>query len=295
MLVVALAMLLCSAGAPSPEVKKHLEAPPTITPQFLGAALDRRAERIVTVAPSVTEILFALGAGDRVVGVSRYDDHPPEVKSLARVGGFLDPNAESIVALKPDLVVGVPNAGNRPVLERIAKLGIAVYVVPGNSLADVFWAMRALGALLGGEAKPRAEALEKKMKNEIDLLAGSLAKDSTPKVAFVYGRSPLVLAGPDSFADGLLAILNAKNIAATGPAYPQYSIERLVLDRPDVILDASEAHDEGSAPWLKFPTIPAVKNHRVHALPLGDVLRPGPRIVEGMRRVATLLHPDQQN
>jgi iron complex transport system substrate-binding protein len=285
----AFAIGLSVLGAPG--IERFFDQPPSVPPQFLSHAAEKPPQRIVTVAPSVTELVFALGAGDRIVGVSRYDDHPASVRALPKVGGFLDPNPEAILALRPDLVVGVPNAGNRPALDRIAKLGVSVLVVPGNSLADVFHATRALAPVLGGDAQAKAENLEHDMKKELEALARAIAAAEAPRVAWVYGRSPLILAGPNSFADAILTMLNAKNIVTSGPAYPQYSIEKLVLDRPDVILDASEEHDDGAAPWLRFSTIPAVKNHRVFALQLDEILRPGPRLVDGMKKVAKLLHP----
>jgi iron complex transport system substrate-binding protein len=295
--ILALAWPVCARAAETDierRMRALIEAPPTLAPQFLGETKrGTTAKRIVTVAPSVTEMIFALGHGASVVGVSRYDEQPSEVRALPRVGGFLDPNVEAIVALKPDLVVGVPNAGNRPALERVAKLGVPVFVVPGNSLADVFHAARALAPVLGGEAPARAEKLLAQIERELASLARAVAEGKPPKVAFVYGWTPLVLAGPGSFADALLGVLNGKNVVTAGTAYPQYAVEKLIEDQPDVIIDASEAHTGAASPWMRFPSLAAVKSGRVHNLRLGDVLLPGPRIVRGMRLVAALLHPDR--
>lgn len=277
-------------------IRAVIEEAPSVEPGFLGGT-GRRFEdpphRIVTVAPSATELLFALGAGDRVVGVSRYDDHPRVVASLPRVGGFLDPNVEAIISLEPDLVVGVPNAGNRPALERLSRLGIPVLIVPGNTFADIFHAMTALSRVLGAGAEARARALAGGIEGETLALAAALRGYTPPRVAFVYGWMPLVLAGPKSFADTLLVVLNAHNVVERGPPYPQYSVERLLQDGPEVIIDASEIHEgaSGGRPWSKWTTLPAVKKGRIHRVPIGDVLRPGPRIVEGMHRIAAFLHP----
>lgn len=286
-------------GAEPPKadrVQRVLEAPASIEPMYLGDSEKKkvpRPARIVTVAPSATELIFALGAGDRIRGVSRYDDYPEAVAAVPKVGGFLDPNVEAILALHPDLVVGVPNAGNRPALERIAGFGVPVLVVPGNTLADVFHAGGALGAALGGDAPARARRLTADLERDLRALSEKAAGARPPRVAFVYGWSPLVLAGPNSFADSMLVLLNAKNVVKRGPDYLRYSVEKLIEDQPEVIIDASEAHGEkdGAEPWARWTSIPAVKARRVHRIPLGDVLRPGPRIATGMRRVAEILHP----
>jgi iron complex transport system substrate-binding protein len=267
-------------------------APPSVEPMFLSAARPKAIERIVTVAPSVTELVFALGLGDRVVGVSRFDDHPPAVKALPKVGGFLDPNVEAIVALSPDLVIGVPNAGNRPALERVAKLGVPVLVVPGNTFPDVFHAIRATSRALGTNAESAGRALEAEIQKELSGLASAVEARPRVNVVVIYGWNPLVVAGPGSFVDSIIAELNARNVVGTGGTYPHWSYEELVRAQPDVIIDASEVHGSGGGePWARFDAIPAVKNRRAHQVDLGGLLRPGPRIIEGMRLLKRLLHP----
>ena len=267
-------------------------APPSVEAQWLSEARPKQLKRIVTVAPSVTELVFALGAGDRVVGVSRYDDHPESVKKLPKVGGFLDPNAEAILALTPDLVIGVPNAGNRPALQRVADLGTPVLVIPGNSFPDVFHAIRAVAPVLG--AAERGKDLEKEIIGELMALSAKASRLPPAKVVVIYGWNPLVVAGPGSFADTILAALNGKNVVMSGGDYPHWSREQLVAAQPEVIIDASEVHGAlgGEKPWDRFTTIPAVKKKRVHAVALGGIFRPGPRIIEGMRLLFGLLHPE---
>lgn len=292
--LVSAALLLALASPPASAVRSMLFAPPSSEPLFLETARPKSAtpQRIVTVAPSVTELLFELGAGDRVAGVSRYDDFPKQVEALPKVGGFLDPSLEAIVALAPELVIGVPNAGNRPILERIARMGIPVLVVPGNSLSDVVHAARAIAPVLGKDAKERAEKMIARIESELTVLSDRTRSSTPPKVAFVYGASPLVLAGPGSFADSMLQLVNAKNVASEGGSYPQYSLEKLIELQPEVIIDASESHESKSTPWARFAVIPAVKNKRVHSARLGDLLRPGPRIGEGLALVVKLVHPE---
>jgi iron complex transport system substrate-binding protein len=266
---------------------------PSVEAQWLSRARPKEVRRIVTVAPSITELLFAIGAGDRVVGVSRYDDHPPAVKKLPKIGGFLDPNAEAILALTPDLVIGVPNAGNRPALQRVADLGVPVLVVPGNSFADVFHAIRAVGPVMGPEPAKKGKELEAEIIGELMRLSKKATRLPSSKVAVIYGWNPLVIAGPGSFADTIVAALNGENVVSKGGAYPHWSAEQLVAAQPEVIIDASEVHGAlaGQEPWARLTSIPAVKNRRVHPVELGGIFRPGPRIIEGMRLLFGLLHP----
>ncbi|MCK6551568.1 helical backbone metal receptor [Myxococcota bacterium] len=277
------------------ELARVLAEAPSFAPAFLGDPSPRpRAapKRIVTVAPSATELVVALGAASRIVGVSRFDELP-EVRALPRVGGFLDPNLEVIVAMRPELVIGVPNAGARPVLERLVKLGIPVLVLPGNTFSDVFHAARALAPVLGPDAVAKVEPLLAKVERDVRALTVAVNRERAPRVAFVYGWRPLVLAGPGSFADTMLKLLNAKNVVASGSAYPQYALEKLLEDRPDVIIDASEMGDAGAerSPWARFETIPAVTTGRVHRVRAQDLLVPAPRIVAGLETLAALLHP----
>lgn len=290
-----LSLLLVTTPASALAAKPWEEAP-SFEARFLSDARPKKTKRVVTVAPSVTELLFTLGVGERVVGVSRFDDHPPGVKALPKVGGFLDPNPEAILALSPDLVIGVPNAGNRPALERVAKLGVPVLIVPGNAFPDVFHAIREVAPIFGEEAVAKGRALEAQIIGELTRLARSVAAKERVKVAIVYGWNPLVMAGPGSFADTIIQALNAENVVRTGSDYPHWSSERLVESQPAVIIDATGPHRAlaGHKPWARFTSIPAVEHDRVHQISLDVLLRPGPRLVEGMRLLRRLLHPERK-
>ncbi|MFO0729115.1 MAG: helical backbone metal receptor [Myxococcota bacterium] len=275
-------------------------APPTFAPAFIHKACKKPAQRVVTLAPSATEIVFALGQGARVVGVSRFDDYPPAVKALPRVGGFLDPNLEAIVALRPDLVIAAPNASIRPSLERLDGLGIPVLVVPGNGFSDLFYGLDAIAACL--DAEPAAARLSKDLAAAVDALRAH--PPPRRRVAVAYDRNPLILAGPGSFADTLLNLLGAENVVKLKSEYPAYSKEQLVLDAPELIIDGSEVHAAETSStadplvrlegpralfWQKLGSLPAVKHRELWALEGTELLRPGPRIVRGMQRLAEIL------
>jgi iron complex transport system substrate-binding protein len=229
--------------------------------QWLGPPPPTPATRVITLAPSLTETALALGAKDSLIAVSRFCDFP-EVAALPRAGGFNDLSVETIVALKPQLVVVQKSPGNQKPVETLARLGISVLALPLTTVDDVSVSLRELGHALGrdAEAKQLSDALTQ---------ARATARAHQPKtpkrVLFVYGFSPLVVAGPGSFAHELLVDCGAKNAAERAPtAYPTYSLEKAVTLVPDVILDASdmgtgkqELQDLGplkKAKWLSLPT-----------------------------------------
>ena len=268
---------------------------PTVEPSWIGGSdqfRKKRPQRIISLAPSATEFVYALGAGPRVVGVSRYADFPKEVEKVDRVGGFIDPNVEKIIELRPDLVIAVTNEAVMPVLVRLAKMKIPVLAVPGNSLADTFSAGRAIADALGPDEVKMASRLLGDLKTNMKQYAASFKGKQKLKLAFVYGYDPLVLAGPGSFAAEIIKLLNAENIVKIKKNYAVYSYEQILIDRPDIILDGVPTDHGGSIKqfdWSKWKSIPAVKNKRVHKLDAMSVLRAGPRIFEAMKLVGSYL------
>lgn len=250
--------------------------------QWLGPPPPRPATRVITLAPSLTETALALGAKDALVGVSRFCEFP-EVAGLPRAGGFNDVSIETIVALKPQLVVVQKAPGNQKPVETLARLGIPVLALPLTTVDDVSLAMRELGRALG-----RDEAA----KRLVDELAQARAKarasqPKTPKrVLFVYGFSPLVVAGPGSFAHELLVDCGARNAAEKAPtAYPTYSLEKAVALVPDVILDAS---DMGTGKEQLAELGPLQKAQWL-ALPTKALLHPGPALAGALPQLCAAL------
>jgi iron complex transport system substrate-binding protein len=262
---------------------------PSVAPQWVGSARPKTITRIVSVAPSVTETLFALGYEAQVVGVTRYDDRPPRVKKLPTVGGFWDPNVEAILALKPDLVIAVANVGAQPALQQLAELSIPVFVVPGDKFADAFHATTAIAGVLGTSATKKAAQVVAQMKAQI--IEASKSGAHSPKVLVVFGHNPLVVGGPESLAGTALQLLGARNVVAAGPRpYPHWSPELLLVSMPDIIIDAVGAHGRAqTVAWKGLAGIPAVKNGRVYSLNLAVLLRPSPRLAEGISTLGAAL------
>lgn len=253
----------------------------------LGPPPPAQVRRVVTVAPSLTELVVALGKGRTLVGVSRFDELA-EVKALPRVGGWIDPSVEAVVRLKPDLVLVQPGPGNRQPVEKMAELGVPVLALPMESISDVTQAMRRVGAALHAERE--AEALSQKLE-QTRVRVRAAAKALGPvRVLFVYGFEPLVVAGPGSFADELLADAGGVN-AATGAksAYTVYSVERAVMARPELIVDAS---DDATRAKDTLAALPGFKAARWMKIPTQDLLHPGPRLGEGLEQLFRMVHPE---
>lgn len=262
-----------------------------------GPAPPPAPKRIVSLAPNLTEILYAVGAGPRVVGVTRFCDYPAEVKALPRVGGFLDVNVESVAALRPELVVGVPNASNRQAIERLGELGLPVALWEAHTLADVYSVIQEVGAIVG--AGPKGRAVVDAMRERIAAVQRRVAGRPKAKVLFTYGRDPLIVAGPGTFAGELLALAGGVNVVREAHArYASYSIERVLTEGPEVIVDSSVMSETDPAAgvaglrarWSRFPSLPAVRSGRMYWADPQLFARPGPRLADALEQLATLLH-----
>lgn len=251
--------------------------------------------RVVSISPSTTEAMFAIGAGDLLVGRSRYCDYPKEAARLPAVGGFADPNVEAIVALAPTLVVGAHGPAG-PVLEQgLRARGIDTFFPETESLAGITSMIVELGRRVGREADATrvADAIASKRKD----VARAVGDKPRVKVLFLFDVSPIVAAGPGSFPDELLRLAGAENVIARGGAYPTIGLEHLLALAPDLVLDgASEAHAgrplrEMLAEAPGWRELRAVREGRIREVG-SDALRPGPRIGEGLWAVARAVHGD---
>ncbi|MBI3071899.1 MAG: ABC transporter substrate-binding protein [Deltaproteobacteria bacterium] len=217
------------------------------------------SRRIVSLAPNITEILFAVGAGPRVVGVTRYCDEPVEARRRTNVGGFLDPNLEAIVAQKPDIVMVVPNSGNRDVVEKLSAWGISVLALRIESIATLRDAMTAVGDAVGEPAHTaKAVAAIDAAIARTQSLGKSRAK---LRALIVVGREPTVVAGRGTFLDELLTIVGGENAVAT-PLFPTLTAEAVDAARPDRLIDVAD-RTEGSQPpeayWARIKLPPGAR------------------------------------
>lgn len=253
----------------------------------LGPAAPARARRIVSLAPSLTDTVIALGHADTLVGVTRFDT-APEVAALPRVGGFLDPSAEAVVALRPDLVLWLTDGSAHAPVRRIAELGVPVLALPVVGVADVLAATRAVAAAVGDPAAgARLSADLEAAIRRVRTRAASLPRT---RVLLVVGREPLVVAGPGSYPDELLRIVGATNVVGGDVAWPVFPVEKAAAADPDVVIDAA-VREHGSAGG-GLEAIPAVRRGALRRLATDDVLRPGPALVRALDVLLGAIHPE---
>lgn len=255
-------------------------------------AAEKSAQRIVSISPSTTEAVVAIGAQERLVGRSRYCDHPPEIRSLPEVGGYVDPNLEAILALRPDLVVGARGPGGTAITDALASHGIATYFPRTESFAEIDSMIAGIGERVGRDVS--AAHVIASMHADEEALATSLAGKSKPRVLFVFGVTPIVVAGPGSFPDEMISRAHAVNAVTEGSGYPTLGIERVLAIDPDVIVEAAWGEQgtqtiaRDAAGWGRLR---AVRENRVAHLAEEALLRPGPRIVRGVESLARAIHP----
>jgi iron complex transport system substrate-binding protein len=258
--------------------------------------------RIISLIPAVTEMLFAIGAGPRVVAVSSFDTYPADVKQLPRVGALLDPNVERILSLKPDLVVVY--ATQKDLKEQLARAGIPVFDYRHAGLAGVATTIRALGERTGSDAK--AGEVVNGIEQGLAGIRQRVAGRPRPRVLLVFGREPGTLrgiyaSGGVGFLDDMLRIAGGDNVFADVKREAVEASSELVLSRrPDVILEI-RAQAEAPAPekvkadldaWNALASVPAVRDGRIALLTDDRIVIPGPRVVEGTLTLARALHPD---
>jgi len=259
--------------------------------------------RIISLAPSITEILFALGLGDRVVGVTRFCDHPTEAASLPNVGGYYDPNYEAIVALDADLVILLPE--HEEPREYLRGLGIETLAVGNRSTKQIMDSIVTVGGRCGAEVK--ATEIVTDIRARLARVA-ELTRDTTrSRVLVSVGRAmgsgsleDVYVAGEGTLYDEAVSLAGGENACrGGGPLYPKLSAEGVLLLDPDVIVDlfadiktSGRSEDEVRADWRSIPGARAVAAGRVHVLTEMYAVRPGPRFILLVEHLARILHPD---
>jgi len=291
----ALAAALVAAGALArvdelrPSGKSLAEGGPV----WLGPRPAAPPRRVVVLAPSLTDVVLALGLGDRLVGVTRHDD-APEVARVPRIGGYLDPNPEAIVGLSPDLVLWVTNGSASGAVRRITELSAAsrrpfpVLALQIDTLADVLATPRVVGEALGESA--RGDRLAREMARGVEEVRRRVAGLPRTRVLFVVGREPLIVAGRGSFPDELLRVCGAENVVGGERPWPVYPLEKAVADDPALVVDGAPL--EAPEGIRRLAAIPAVRRGAVFRLPNDDLIRPGPRMVRALGELCRGVHPE---
>jgi ABC-type Fe3+-hydroxamate transport system substrate-binding protein len=273
----ATAIIACAALAACHRHEDRAPQPPPV-------------KRIVSLAASATEILFAVGAGDAIVGVDQFSDYPPRARQIASVGTELGPSVERILALRPDLVFISSTANSRELGTELERLHIRVCASHADTLDDVLADVKRVGSAVGHEAD--AVMLVTNLRARIVAVQHDVAQRPRPRALVVVWPEPLTVAGGKSFVHDALVAAGADDVAADAPVpYPQYSVERLLARAPEVIIVGTHNGTPSPAPLMRFASLPAVRDGRVRTLDADLLFRPGPRLVDGIEALARALHP----
>lgn len=259
----------------------------------MNAEVQSSVRRVVTLTPSATELVAAVGAADLIVGVDRFSTHPASVRDLPKVGDFLHPSFEAIVALAPDLVVA--DEVQAEVARGLNAAGIRTLALSMHTIADVRAGLTAVGRALDREAA--AHAAQAEIERAL-ASARSRAQTRPPRVLGVVDRElgglgNLVAAGPGSYLDELLGVVGAENaLADYRVRYPRLSAEQILRAQPEIILDLAPAAapESGRDDWNRLLELPAVQHGRVYVLQDGIYLAPGPRIGQAIERLSAIVH-----
>ena len=254
-----------------------------------------KPQRVVSFMPSITEIVFALGAGGRLVGATRYSNEPPAARKITRVGSYVHLDVEKIVSLGPDLCLAIRDGNPKHIIDRLETLSIPVYTIDPRNLDEIVESILMLGEAL--DAREQAAATAEKMHLRLNAVADRVGRTvSRPGVFFQIDAAPIISAGSNTFIDKLITRAGGVNLAAGPKTYPRYSWEEILAMRPEIVIIASMAGgftpEELKAGWRKWPQIPAVKNHRLYVVEADLFDRPTPRLINGLELLAEIIHPE---
>jgi iron complex transport system substrate-binding protein len=269
------------------------QTPPQYFFDDLGrlVAINGTPQRIVSLAPSNTETLFALGLGDRVVGVTDYCDYPPEALDKEKVGGYANPDIEKLVALNPDLIL-VAYGTPMDVIDTMVGLGLTLFGIKTTDLDDLLNDIKRIGEITDKELE--AQALTSEMASKITAVTDVTSElEERPRVFYIVWHDPLWTAGSGTFIHELIEKGGGVNICGNLTGYPTISIEEVVARNPEVIITSSwPSVYEWAMNETALNATDARQNGRVFACDDNLVQRPGPRLVQGLEWFAHFIHPE---
>jgi len=254
-----------------------------------------KPRRVVSLAPNITEIIYALGQENLLKGVTLYSDFPLAAVKLPKVGSYVQLNLEKIVALKPDLCIAIKDGNPRVVARRLESLNIPVYAVDPRNLETVMQTVLEIGNLLN--ANQRADFLVQRMRSRVLKVKSLVSKAAyRPRVFFQIGISPIVSVGTDTFMHELIVLAGGKNLAQGPVAYPRFSREQVLVLSPEIFIITSMARasvfEQVKAEWSRWPNMPAIRDHRIFLEDSNYFDRPTPRLVDGLELLVKLIHPE---
>lgn len=291
--VVALvALLSIGVWVATTPIEQSLQYPMTVTDD-LGreVTISGIPERIVSLVPANTEILFALGLGDKVVGVTTYCDYPPKATQKEKVGGFTTVNIEQVVVLNPDLVLATGGV-QETFVEQLEGLGITVVALDPDNLDGILHDIALVGDITG--VKDAANTLTENLRQGIESITSIVENVGKLKVFYVVWDDPLMTCGQGTFQDALITLAGGTNLGAAAIGeWPTYSLEMLVAEDPDVIvISLSGRSAESMVTPSGWNNLTAVQSGRVYEIDDKIAGRPGPRIVDALENMAKYIHPE---
>jgi iron complex transport system substrate-binding protein len=271
---------------------------PFTNPIQNNTEIQEKPERIVSLAPNLTEILFELGLGEKIVGVTSDSDYPAEATNKKKVGTFWQPNTEVIIACKPDLVVTLDFEQQKTVAETLNRLGYKAMILKADKIEELWTAIQMIGTATG--CRQRADELTENIKSKLSKLQSKTISADRVRILWVIQPEPLRVAGRNTFINELIELASGENaIGPTIQQYPSMSIEELLACDAEVIIQSAmdsvnieKQQQAAEHYWSKYPNLPAVRNKRIYVLNSGAMLRLGPRLPQAVEEIGRCIFPD---
>ena len=271
-----------------------------IAPRTFVDDLDRKLylakppKRIVSLAPSITEILFAIGADEEIVAVTDFCDYPPAALEKPKVG-YSQPNLEVLVSLDPQLVLAPPSFLRADLLAKLEQLKIPTFVLESKTVEGIFGHIQLIGRMVGRAKEANAYTAE--MRKQVAYLTGRVEGRPRPALLYVLSSEPLISVGPGSFIHHLIELAGGRNVAKRANApYPRLSMEEVLAQNPEILLFPIGEHEgvpqAQQDSWKRWKSLPAVQDEKLFQVRAELLNRPGPRVLDALRHLITLLHPD---
>jgi iron complex transport system substrate-binding protein len=257
--------------------------------------LEAPPQRLIGLAPSITEILYYLGLGDRVVGVTQFSSYPPEAALKPKVGTYVNLNVERIIDLTPDLVIATQDGNERRDVELLEQAGITVYVVNPRNVSSLVETIQEVGTLSG--VPQRAKAQSHKLASRVDRIVEKTTLLPKPLVFVQIQLKPIMTVNKHTFHHDLIRLSGGRNMTGDEPiTYPRISLEEVIRRKPEVILISSMERqgrfEKARLEWFQWTSIPAVQTGRVHLIDSDLIDRPSPRLIDGLEAMAKFIHPE---
>ena len=250
--------------------------------------------RVVSLAPSITEMLFALELGEQIVGVTDFCDYPPAALTKPKIG-YARPNLESLIALHPDLIVAPQEFLRADLLAKLEQLKIPVFLVEAKSVEDIFAQIQSLGKIFNRTAM--SDDLTRAMRERVQVLSGRIASTEKRRVLYVLNSHPLITVGPGSYIHQMIGLAGGINIAAgSSSPYPRLSMETVLKEDPEILIfpvgSTESIPKSEQEEWNRWSGLSAVRNRHLRQVSSDALNRPGPRVVDGLEHLVRAIHPE---